>query len=50
MLENQTTYPVFNGLLMVFVQAGSSAGPINLKAESRGLKMDEAIINTLMTD
>jgi len=47
LLENQTTYPVFNGLLMVFVQAGSSAGPISIKAESRGLKMDEAIVNVV---
>jgi beta-galactosidase len=46
-LENQTSYPVFNGLLMVFVQSGSSAGPIILKAESKGLRMDEVIINTV---
>ena len=43
-LENQTTYPVFSGLMMVFVQSGWNAGPITLKAEANGLKKAEVII------
>jgi len=35
--EDQTTYPAFNGLLMVYVQAGREAGEIRLEAESEGL-------------
>jgi beta-galactosidase len=49
-LENQTAYPVFNGLLMVFVQSGPSAGPIHLKAESKGLEKDERMIHSLPVD
>ena len=36
--ENRTTYPVFNGLVMLFVKAGKKAGPIILTAEGAGLK------------
>ena len=36
--ENHTTFPTFNGLMMVFVQSGTKPGTITLKAESEGLK------------
>ena len=36
--EDQTTYPAFNGLLMVYVKAGFIDGPITLKAQAQGLK------------
>ena len=43
-LENQTTYPVFNGLMMVFVQSGWNTGPITLKAEAKGLEKAQVSI------
>lgn len=42
--ENQTTHPVFNGLLMVYVQSSFEAGPIVLKAGAKGLKGAEVTI------
>ncbi|MFC1737719.1 beta-galactosidase GalA [Planctomycetota bacterium] len=36
--EKGTTYPVFNGLMMVFVQSGWDAGEITLEALSKGLR------------
>jgi len=42
--ENATTYPVFNGLLMVFVQAARDPGPITLEATSAGLEKANTII------
>jgi beta-galactosidase len=35
--EDQTTYPVFNGLLMLYVQAGWEAGSLTVEAASEGL-------------
>ncbi|NQT27155.1 DUF4982 domain-containing protein [candidate division KSB1 bacterium] len=43
-LENQTTYPAFNGLMMIYVQSGLTVGPIVLKAEAKGLKKAEIVI------
>lgn len=43
-LENQTIYPTFNGLMMVYIQSGLNAGPIVLKAEGKGLKKAEVEI------
>ena len=45
-LENQKRYPVFNGLMMVFVQSDLSPGTITLKAESEGLDQAEITIVT----
>lgn len=42
--ENQTTHPVFNGLLVVYVQSGFKAEPIILTAEAEGLKRAQATI------
>ena len=42
--ENETPYPAFNGLLMVFVQAGTDVGPITLEATSVGLEEAGTII------
>jgi len=42
--ENQTTYPAFNGLLMVYVQSGFKPGPIALKAQAPGLQPAEVVI------
>ncbi len=42
--ENLTTYPVFSGQLMVYVQSGRQAGTITLKAESQGLEKGEVTI------
>jgi len=42
--ESLTTYPVFSGQLMVYVQSSRQAGTITLKAESTGLEKAEAII------
>jgi beta-galactosidase len=44
-LENQTTYPAFNGLAMVFVQSTFNDGNITLRAESQGLNSTEVIID-----
>ena len=44
--ENQTTHPVFNGLLMVYVQSSFEAGPIVLKAKAEGLKGAEVTIES----
>ncbi len=43
--EDQTTYPAFNGLLMVYVKAGFMEGPITLQAQSEGLKTASVTIN-----
>jgi len=44
--ENQTTYPAFNGLLMVYAQSGfkPKPGPIALKAQAPGLQPAEVTI------
>ncbi|MEE9369884.1 MAG: beta-galactosidase GalA [Sedimentisphaerales bacterium] len=42
--ESRTTYPAFNGLMMVYVQSGWEAGTITLKAEAQGLKTAEVTI------
>jgi beta-galactosidase len=42
--EDETTYPAFNGLLMVYVQAGRKAGPMSLEAMSEGLTGGSAAI------
>ena len=42
--ESETTYPLFNGLMMVYVQSGWEAGTITLKAEAQGLKTAEVTI------
>ena len=42
--ESQTTYPAFNGLLMVYVQSGFEAGEITLKAKAQGLEKAELTI------
>jgi beta-galactosidase len=44
--ESETTYPAFNGRLMVFVQAGTDAGPITLEATSVGLEEAGTTITT----
>lgn len=49
-LENETTYPTFNGLLMVFVQSGFEPGPITLKAKSQGLESTSVIIEAQACD
>ena len=43
-LENQKTYPTFNGLAMLFVQSTFDAGKITLKAQSQGLNSSDVII------
>ena len=43
--EDQTTYPAFNGLLMVYVKSGFQAGPITLQAQAEGLKTASVTIN-----
>jgi len=47
--ENQTTFPTFNGLMMVFIQSGLSPGTITLKAESEGLKQANIAITAEAT-
>ena len=42
--EDQTTYPAFNGLLMLYVQAGWEAGPIRVEAAAQGLTGASATI------
>jgi hypothetical protein len=42
--EDQTTYPAFNGLVMVYVQASWEAGSIRVEAASEGLTAASAII------
>ncbi|MHC4570905.1 MAG: beta-galactosidase GalA [Planctomycetota bacterium] len=42
--ESETTYPVFNGLLMVFIQSSFEAGPITLKAKALGLEKAKVTI------
>ncbi len=42
--EKETTYPLFNGLLMVFVQSGWDAGEIILEAQSKGLRTANLVI------
>ena len=44
LLENETTYPVFNGLTMVFIQSSSKAGPMTLRAQGAGLEEAEVAI------
>jgi beta-galactosidase len=46
-LENQTIYPAFNGLLMVYVKAGFQAGPIFLNARVQGLEPASVTINAV---
>ena len=41
---NATTYPVFNGLLMVFVESGWNAGPVVLEGRSKGLRTGSVVI------
>ena len=43
-LENQTIYPVFNGLMMVFVQSGWNTDSITIKAEAQGLEKAQVSI------
>jgi len=45
--EDQTTYPVFNGLLMLYVQAGREAGSLTVEAASEGLTGATAIIEVV---
>ncbi len=49
-LENETTYPAFNGLLMVFVQSGLQPGSITLNAKSEGLDPVSVVIESLATE
>jgi len=44
--ESETTYPVFNGLMMVYVQSTLDAGPITLTAQAPGLEKAEVTIQT----
>jgi len=42
--ESLTTYPVFSGQMMVYVQSSWKAGTITLKAESQGVEKAEVTI------
>jgi beta-galactosidase len=45
--ENQTIYPAFNGLLMVYVKAGFQAGPVTLKAWAQSLEPASVTISAV---
>ena len=46
-LENRTTFPAFNGLMMALVQSNRKAGKVTLQASSAGLEPARAVIDSL---
>lgn len=48
--EDQTIYPAFNGLLMVYLKAGFQAGQVTLKAQAENLEPASVTINAAQCD